>query len=234
MADITWKCPHCNHDTVIGEANSSTNIHFYNSKKGNMALVTNVRVCPNPKCDEFSITADLYNANMTSKTEYTIDLMNNLDSWMLHPKSIARVQPDYIPLQIRNDYYEACAIVKLSPKASATLSRRCMQGMIRDRWNVFDNYNRLIEEIRRLQDLIDPLTWAAIDAVRRMGNIGSHMEGDINKIIDIDKNEAEILIRLIEELFHDWYIVRHEREEIKKKIIEKADEKKPKREPKGN
>ena len=36
-----------------------------------------------------------------------------------------------IPIpQLMDDYEEACAIVNLSPKASATLSRRCLQGMI--------------------------------------------------------------------------------------------------------
>ena len=41
----------------------------------------------------------------------------------------------------------------------------------------------------------------AIDAVRKIGNIGAHMERDINLIVDIDPNEAAILIGLIELLF---------------------------------
>jgi hypothetical protein len=44
--------------------------------------------------------------------------------------------PDYIPEQIKDDYYEACSILNLSPKASATLARRCLQGMIRDFWGI--------------------------------------------------------------------------------------------------
>ncbi|ASC06056.1 hypothetical protein S101468_01819 [Acetobacter pasteurianus subsp. pasteurianus] len=50
----------------------------------------------------------------------------------LLPFSNAKPQPDYIPKPIREDYYEACKIRDLSPKASATLIRRCLQGMIRD------------------------------------------------------------------------------------------------------
>ena len=48
------------------------------------------------------------------------------------PESDAKPQPEFIPEAIRQDYREACRIRDLSPKASATLARRCLQGMIRD------------------------------------------------------------------------------------------------------
>lgn len=37
--------------------------------------------------------------------------------------------------------------------------------------------------------------------VREIGNIGAHMEADINVIIDVDPDEAQILIDLVELLF---------------------------------
>ena len=42
--------------------------------------------------------------------------------------------------------------------------------------------------------------FAAIDSVRKIGNIGTHMESDINVniIIDIDSGEAKHLLKLIE------------------------------------
>lgn len=54
--------------------------------------------------------------------------------WHLIPPSGAKAFPDFVPAAIRADYEEACLIVDLSPKASATLSRRALQGMIRDFW----------------------------------------------------------------------------------------------------
>jgi hypothetical protein len=48
------------------------------------------------------------------------------------------------------------------------------------------------------------------------------MEKDVNQIIDIDEGEAELLIKLLEDLFQDWYITRHEREERNKKIQQLA------------
>ncbi|MFX8102761.1 DUF4145 domain-containing protein, partial [Acinetobacter baumannii] len=77
-------------------------------------------------------------------------------------------------------------------------SRRCLQGMIRDYWGV--SKNTLNEEIKAIKDRIDPIIWQAIDAVRKIGNIGAHMEKDINFIIDVEPNEAQMLIGLIEML----------------------------------
>jgi hypothetical protein len=132
-----------------------------------------------------------------------------LHRWNLIPPSSAKPFPDYIPKAILADYEEACLIRDLSPKASATLARHCLQGIIRDFWEV--KPGRLYDEIDAIKDKVDPLTWNAIDAVRKVGNIGAHMEKDINLIVDVEPNEAELLINLIETLLKDWYIAREER-----------------------
>ena len=95
--------------------------------------------------------------------------------------------------------------------------------MIRDFWGI--RKNRLIDEIKALQDKIDDQTWQAIDAVRSIGNIGAHMEKDIGVIIDVDPGEADLLVRLIEVLLEEWYVRRHERAMHMQKIIDVAQEK---------
>ena len=129
--------------------------------------------------------------------------------WNLVPASTAKVFPSYVPESIRSDYTEACLIRDLSPKASATLARRCLQGMIRDYWKI--SKNRLVDEIEAIKDRVDPLAWRAIEAVRHVGNIGAHMEKDVDIIVEVEPDEASQLVNLIEMLIHDWYIVRHER-----------------------
>ena len=47
--------------------------------------------------------------------------------------------------------------------------------------------------------------------MRKIGNIGAHMEKDINLIVDIEEGEAQALIELIELLFEEWYIEREKR-----------------------
>jgi len=157
-------------------------------------------------------------------------IKNGLPVWehySVKPSSECKLFPEYIPEAIRNDYEEACAILHLSPKASATLSRRCLQGMIRDFWRV--KKSRLVDEIDDLKDIIPAAQWNAISALRSLGNIGAHMEKDTNTIIDIDDGEAEKLIKLIELLIQQWYINRHEQEQLYADIVAINDEKQEER-----
>ena len=142
---------------------------------------------------------------------------------MFFPNKDIKRYPDYIPEPIRKDYEEACQISSLSPKASATLARRCIQGILRDFWKV--KPDNLIKEIEQIKDKVDTQTYEAIDSVRKIGNIGAHMEKDINVIIDVDENEAEVLISLLDILFQNWYIEKHNREEQLKRIKKIADAK---------
>ena len=153
--------------------------------------------------------------------------LQSLKSWKLLPQSFARAFPKFIPKPIRIDYEEACAIKDLSPKASATLSRRCLQGIIRDFWGV--KSGSLFAEIDQLSDKIDPETWDAVDAVRKIGNIAAHMEEDINQMIDVEPHEAGLLIALIETLLEDWYIAREKRRIHRQKINDAAKSKSTKR-----
>ena len=172
-------------------------------------------LCPNKECGELTLTVSLYDLNTNGASlPRSGDLIR---LWRLVPESEAKVFPEYIPKQIIDDYVEACLIRDLSPKASATLSRRCLQGIIRDFWGV--KKQRLIDEIDGIKDKIEPLTWEAIQAVRKIGNIGAHMEKDINLIIDVDPNEAQLLIGLIEILLKDWYVAKHQRQKTLEGII---------------
>jgi uncharacterized protein DUF4145 len=95
--------------------------------------------------------------------------------------------------------------------------------MIRDFWGVAKP--TLKQEIDALKDKIDSGDWEAIDAVRKLGNIGAHMEKDVNTIIEVDPEEAQLLIGLIETLFEDWYITREQRAARNKSIKELAEKK---------
>lgn len=143
--------------------------------------------------------------------------------WRLQPATSGRVFPDYVPKPIRKDYEEAVAIRELSPKASATLARRALQGMIHNRWGV--SKRNLQQEIDAIKDNVDDLTWKAIEAVRKVGNIGAHMEKDINLVVEVEPEEANQLIWLIETLIQDWYINRHEREQRLKDVTELGEQK---------
>ncbi|NHM08332.1 DUF4145 domain-containing protein [Flavobacterium sp. CYK-4] len=220
MKPFKRKCPYCNTYSTIKDDNfhqSVTYLTIENASK-DKSLYNEFIVCPNPDCNKYTLTAYIFDTKYTytgNRYEYVDGKL--LKEWNLIPNSQAQVFPDYIPKPLITDYEEACSIKELSPKASATLSRRCLQGMIRDFWKI--SKPRLVDEINAIEDKVDPLTWKSIDAIRKIGNIGAHMEKDINLIIDVDPNEAQMLIELIELLFNEWYINRFEREERLNKII---------------
>jgi len=183
---------------------------------GNTAAALQAIGCLNEACRKLTLRLWLSNrVHDGARWVMTKELYN----WSLLPESSAKPQPDCIPEVLRVDYFEACRVRDLSPKASATLARRCLQGMIRDFCGIAKE--TLDAEIKALKKLIDddkaprgvtPESVDAIDHVRKIGNIGAHMEKDINLIIDIDPDEAQILIELIETLFEEWYVAREERQ----------------------
>lgn len=209
MANFNWTCPHCERAVTITDERITTDTHilYIENAEGRRALYSSFIVCPNEKCKRFTLHVALYESE--TKQGGGQHLKKRLQEWSLIPPSAAKHFPDYIPQGIREDYLEACLIRELSPKAAATLSRRCLQGILRDFWNV--KPGRLIDEIEQIKDKVDPVTWDAIDAVRKLGNIGAHMEKDINVIVDVDPEEAKLLIGLVETLLKEWYVAREER-----------------------
>lgn len=212
--NMEFTCPYCNHPTTITNPNIFEDDRVFDIVKERMTYDERIGIdyvaiaCPNAQCKQ--VTFNL------AMRKYPIDQRGNrmkgekIMEWGLMPESSAKPQPDYIPSAIVEDYTEACRIKTLSPKASAALSRRCLQGMIRDFWGI--NKRTLKLEIDELEAKVPSDVWEAIDAVRSVGNIGAHMEKDVNLIIEIEPEEADMLIGLIEDLFIDWYVTKYERE----------------------
>jgi len=220
---FNWICPYCNSKTTIAKDSFQSNQikMLIDNSEGERLLHIEWIICPNEECKKITLNVVLYNCVLKNINNWVKG--EQLNFWKLLPSSYAKVYPDYIPKPLVIDYQEAYSIIDLSPKASATLARRCIQGIIRDFWGI--KKRRLIDEINALEDKIDPLTWKSIDSIRKIGNIGAHMEKDINLIINVEPNEAKMLINLIELLFEEWYINKHERELKLKTIVSLANDK---------
>ena len=217
---FSWTCPYCHRDTTV-----TNDDHRYGAigclitdRNNNYhSLEGYFIICPNQECKRAALFCDLFvcQTEVQADPKYA-DRGNLVQRWNLLPSSTSKNYPDYIPPAIRQDYKEACSIKESSPKASATLARRCLQGMIRDFWEV--KGATLAQEIHSIKDKIDPITLQEIDSVRKIGNIGAHMEEDVNLIIDIEPEEVDLLIKLIENLLAEWYVARHERQARAKKL----------------
>ncbi len=232
---IDWNCPFCDRAqtaTRINISDSYRKLSVGTSWYGDLGVRIMAFRCLSSDCNEVTLSASLHENKEKNGIDFAGD---SIQRWSLRPQGDEKPQPDYIPKVIVEDYREACLIAELSPKASATLARRCLQGMIRDFCGISKGTlnSEILELVQQLEagtapKGVDAESIQAIDAVRHIGNIGAHMERDIGMIIDVEPDEARSLIALIEMLFKDWYVARHDRKQRLEAVQAMARDKKNK------
>ena len=132
-----------------------------------------------------------------------------VNRFIVYPKASGRspVSND-VPREFIADYEEAALILADSPKASAALSRRCLQHILRDKAGVREK--TLYADIQKVIDsnalplyLSEPL-----DMLRKIGNVAAHATQNANtgEIVPVDPNEAAWCLDVIDLLF-DFYFV---------------------------
>lgn len=234
---MNWTCPFCDRPQIVTDRNRSISqgqIQVGHSVDGKLAYSVFSVACLNEVCRKTSVRLSIGGAEFDRAGNYKgLNHEIRLFSEQILPRGTVKPQPDFIPAPLLEDYVEACLIRELSPKASATLIRRCLQGMIRDFAGIAKA--TLYQEINALRAAVDDgsadraitiETVDAIDHVRGVGNIGAHMEKDIDLIVPVDPDEAQALIELVEMLFEEWYVARETRQQRLAKIQGIANEKK--------
>jgi hypothetical protein len=144
---------------------------------------------------------------------------------LVYPKGFSRTPLSKdIPSKFAQDYKESCLVINDSPKASAALSRRCLQNIIREMAGI--KKSDLNQEIQALLDTKSLSTSLAnsVDAIRVLGNFAAHPIKSTNtgEIVDVESGEADWLLDVLEELF-DYYFVqpaelKRKRDKLNKKL----------------
>jgi hypothetical protein len=133
---------------------------------------------------------------------------SNGNRFLAYPENTARLIPDEITEPYRQDFVEACAVLKSSPKASAALSRRCLQAILRDKANTQkkDLYDQIEEVISA--NAVPSYIAHDLHAVRVIGNFAAHPQKSAHtgEILGVETGEAEWNLDVIEVLF-DFYFV---------------------------
>jgi len=134
--------------------------------------------------------------------------------------------PQEVPLGIANDYKEACLVFPFSSKASAALSRRCLQNLLRDAAKVKpSDLSKEIQEVIDSSRLPSQLA-ESIDAIRHIGNFAAHpmKSKSTGEIVDVEPEEAEWNLDVLESLFDFFYVqpakVAKKREALNAKLQE--------------
>ena len=130
-------------------------------------------------------------------------------SMLVRPRGISRSPvPPEVPADIAEDYVESCLVLADSPKASAALSRRCLQNLLRNAARVKQgNLANEIEQVLNSGVLPTPLA-DSIDAVRNIGNFAAHpmKSQQSGNIVQVEPGEAEWNLDVLEMLFDFYYV----------------------------
>lgn len=207
------KCPHCLiefHDNwtnaiLANQACDSTRLH---GVAGTLC----------PACRKFTFTL------LSQRTPG----MNVWDRGrVIWPKQPARAAlPAIVEEIFASDYREACIVSGDSPKASAALSRRCLQNLLREKAGIKKgDLNNEIDQVIDSRQLGSVLA-DSLHAVRVIGNFAAHPMKSTNtgEIIDVEPGEAEWLLDTLEKLFDFYFIepdrVAKRRQEVNAKLQE--------------
>lgn len=184
------KCPHC----LVEFHEDMDRVWLWNGLRHDKAGIHGVNYCQCPRC---------------GKVVLFIAGEGGRSLVMIWPKGTARsALPPVVDEKFAADYREACDVLAESPKASAALSRCCLQMLLREKGGVKKgDLNSEIEQILNSKSLGSNLA-AAIDAIRVIGNFAAHPMKSTNtgEIIDVEPGEAEWLLDTLEKLF-DFYFV---------------------------
>ena len=141
--------------------------------------------------------------------------------YLMRPKGSLRPNPPKeVPEIFAADYREASLVLADSPKASAALSRRCLQHLIREKSGIKKpDLAKEIEELISSGGLPSHLA-EAVDAVRVIGNFAAHpiKAASTGEVLPVEPGEAEWILDVLDGLF-DFYFVQPSLLKIKREAL---------------
>ena len=119
--------------------------------------------------------------------------------------------PAEVPDPISADYNEANEVLPLSPKASAALSRRCLQAILASQGYASNNLLKQITDVLEENVASKAVPTALrenIDAIRNFGNFSAHPITDKStlQIVDVEDGEAEWCLEILLDMFDHFYV----------------------------
>ena len=206
------KCPHC----LTKIYPSPENQQIGNDKDG---LWGSIRIkCP--ACNRLFI----YLVNVESM-DYSAGWRFGKvkKKFLIYPKGASRPAP---PIEVSEDfkvdYIKACLVISDSSKASAALSRRCLQHILREKVGVKkSSLGNEIQEVLNSKQLPSYIA-DAIDGIRNIGNFAAHpiKSNSSGEIVEVEEGEAEWNLDVIESLF-DFYFVQPAKLKAKQDALNK-------------
>ena len=215
------KCPHC-----LVEINPDFNETFLNQDSETFWSVYTMN-CPNPDCGKkiIDLASGEPQRNAQNNVMGYLKTINTRQTVRPFASNRPPVPPE-VDSKFANDYKEACLILNLSPKASAALSRRCLQNVLREKAGI--KAGNLSTEIQQVIDsnVLPSHLADSIDAIRNIGNFAAHplKSTSSGQIVEVEAGEAEWLLDVLEALFDFYFvqpaIIKAKRDALNKKLAD--------------
>ena len=114
-------------------------------------------------------------------------------------------------------------MIAISPKASAALSRRLLQHLLREKGGV--KPANLVAEIKEMREMnVLPATLSDdLDSVRQVGNFAAHpiKDKETEAIAEVEDGEAEWLLELLEDVLEAFFVAPARRQARRAALNEK-------------
>lgn len=206
------KCPHCLHDVYFTEVrpyrpatDSPFGEHKFEGRSKHEIVEVDFWGCPN--CERLVVCSIVTGSGVKSEMRYV---------W---PRSALRIVPPEVPDHIKKDFLEAAEVLQTSSKASAALSRRCLQTVLVEAGHV--KAKDLSDQIDEVLPQLPTHLKDSVDAIRAVGNFGAHpiKSKSSGQIVDVEPGEADWNLDVLEGLF-DFYYVQPARTQQKRAALE--------------
>lgn len=126
---------------------------------------------------------------------------------LLYPSVMSRPPlSEHVPPHIAEDYREAALVLADSPKASAALSRRCLQAALREAGKTKEK--DLAKQIDEVLATLPPHIAENVDAIRNIGNFAAHPQKSqhTGEVLPVEPHEAEWTLDVLDGLFDFYYV----------------------------
>ncbi len=211
-------CPHCK--IAIHESPQVTDISYFQQKNGsNYAWKAKHQQCPECREVFIYIQGGSWTALPNNQRAFTPRAEH-----LVWPQEGHRVCPPEVPDTLKKDFLEAAAILPKSPQASAALTRRCLQHLLREHGKA--TKRDLADQIDEIAPSLPANLSDQLHAVRNIGNFAAHPQKSTNsgEILEVEPQEAEWNLDLLEELFDHYFVkpafLQRRKEALNKKLAE--------------
>ncbi len=198
-------CPHCNCNFWEDWTDSDTLV--WNDE--NIGQGIQHTACPN--CNRLIVKVYEGKVNVHGEVFEINDddeLPVDYSEFLVYPNQSKLELPEEIPEKYKADYIEAMAVVEISPKASAAISRRLLQNLLQDELGIKGtNLSRQIDTFLETPNIPSHLS-KSVDAIRNIGNFAAHpnKETKTGELINVEPGEADWLLEVLLSLFDFQFI----------------------------